>query len=151
MENKLIDDAIAIHKSRKYFFGSLVITILFIILGSPSSDIGYITLRLLITLNCLFALIAFVPLNRIAFVNDSVRFRQTRYRTGPLTIQLKDISYIKVELYLRKWNIINYYHITFFDTTGKQIATWGSNFWATDEYIDKLKQMFSAYGVVVKS
>jgi len=87
----------------------------------------------------------------VVFINDSVCFRQTIYRTGPLIVPLKDISYIKIELYLKKGNIINYYHITFFDISGKKIATWASHFWATDEYIDELKQMFGAYGVEVKS
>ena len=152
MKNKLImDDKVAISKARKYFFITLIITIMFVILGDYSGTVGCICLELLVVLCVLFVLIGFVPINRISFSNGMVSFRQTKYRTGPLMVPLKNISYIKVELYLKKWNIINYYHITFIDTAGEQIAVWGSHFWATDKYIDELKNVVCTYGIEVKS
>ena len=100
MEKQLImDDKVAISKARKCFFITLIITIMFVIFGDCSGTMGCICLRLLVTLCFSFILIGVVPINRISFTNDIVCFRQTKYRTGPLMVPLKDISYVKVELY----------------------------------------------------
>lgn len=152
MGNKLImDDIGAIRKSRKFLFYSFLIFLYCIKFCDTSNIIEHLIVRFIIFLCVAFAIMGFAKLNQITFIDDCVRFRQAKYRTGPLTVSLKNISHINVQLYLKKWSIINYYHITFFDLSGQEIATWASHYWATDKYIDELKQTFCTYGVVVKS
>lgn len=154
MENKLImDDIVAIRKARKCLFYSSLILLYCLKYCDTSDYLEHLIVRFVLFWCVAFAISGFCHVNRITFIDGCVRFRQAKYRHGggTVTVPLKNISYIDVQPYLKKWDIINFYYISFFDLSGKEIGAWASQYWATDEYIDELKQIFCTCGVEVKS